>query len=154
MISKSVKNEILKEQAFPHIRMSLEERNFYLSLIRNCKDICDTRNRISGTGRCNIIELKFEKTGDMVRINGVLTIGSDSVHENRCISGFIYRENSSIIVEMNVVRLCSSDKIKEYSVIDKFYLDNEILKRESKYNYTASVSKVSIKSKKLKGRFI
>jgi len=38
---------ILDEQKFPYEGMNIEERNCYLNIIRNCKDICDSQYKVA-----------------------------------------------------------------------------------------------------------
>ena len=56
------KQLILDEQYFPYYNMTLEERNFYLKLLRNCKDICSTEQKVNNQDKCEIVESDEEIT--------------------------------------------------------------------------------------------
>lgn len=55
MIDNELMDRILDEQDFPYENMTLDERNYYLDIIKNCKDICDTDNKADGISTCEII---------------------------------------------------------------------------------------------------
>lgn len=127
---------ILDEQWFPYENMTLEERNRYLNIIKNCKDICDTDNKVDGVKTCELVELHLKKNLNKVSFNGSLTIGTDKQRENRCIEGELFLQNrNTIIVDSKITRLSTNDEHKEYRVYDMFKLQNDVLKRSSVYNY-------------------
>lgn len=140
---------ILDEQIFPYEGMSLEERNYYLNIIRNCKDICDSENKVNLISKCEIVGLYFKKKdNNKINVNGSLKIGN----ENRCIDADIYVEKDSIIVDMLINRLCTKDTNKEYRVLDEFKIENDILKRRSQYNYNMISIFDNIENEEMKGR--
>jgi len=147
-MENDLKKRILDEQLFPYEGMSLEERNYYLNIIRNCKDICDTENQVNNQSRCEIVEMKFKKDKNIINANGSVHIGN----ENRCINSDIYIRENSIIVDMEVIRLCVNVLHKQYRVIDEFKLENDILKRRSRYNYKAKGVFENIENEEMKGR--
>lgn len=123
---------ILDEERFPYKNMSLEERNFYLNIIRKCKDICDTENKVGNKSTCEIVELRLKKENNAVGFNGFLSIDN----ENRCIEGELFlQDKNTIMVDYKITRLSTTDEHKEYRVYDMFKLQNDVLKRSSVYNY-------------------
>ena len=152
-MEKSKLLEIIKdEKKFPYENMSLEERNYYLNIIRNCKDVCDTDNKVDNISKCEIIKLNLKKDGNVVRVDGYLKIGSDKISENRLIVADIYLEENSIIVDMHIDRLCFKGDHKSYTVFEKFILEKEMLKRISKYNYNVEPVSNNIENEEMKGK--
>lgn len=135
--------EILFEEKFPAIGLSKEERDTYLNIIRNCKEILDSEHKIDGEGNCEIIQLYLEKINDTIRFNGDLSIGSKT-HEVRCIDGYIYTEKGSILVDIHIVRVCVDTLFSEYSTVDEFKIVNNRLVRESYYNYDMKKTRIKI----------
>lgn len=123
--------QILDEQKFPYENMSLEERNYFINILSNCKDICDSKYKVDNYSECEIVQLSLKKDGDVINANGFLCIGKNNI-ENRCIDANIYLNSNDILVEMQITRITSED-IVEYTVFDKFTIENDILKRISKY---------------------
>lgn len=148
MTNEELYKRILDEQDFPYMGMTLQDRNYYLNIIRNCKDIADTIHKVGDESKCKILKLSFKKDKNVVSINGFLTIGD----ENRCIDGYIFKEKDSIIVDMHITRLCVNDIHKEYTVLDRFKLENDTLKRRSRYNYEKISYCDDMKDELLKGR--
>lgn len=139
---------LLDEKRFPYEGMSLDERNYYFNIISNCKDICNTENRVNDENKCRIIELHFKKNNSVINVNGSVNIGN----ENRCINADIFINKNSIVVDMLVTRLCVDDKLKEYSVLDEFKLEKGVLKRRSQYNYNMTSIFENIENEEMKGR--
>ena len=128
-MENDLKEKIFDEQRFPYEGMSLEERNYYLNIIRNCKDICNTENQVNNQSRCQIVEMRFKKDKDIVSVNGSVHIGN----ENRCINADIFNTKDSVVVDMLVTRLCIDTEHKEYRVLDEFKIEKGFLKRRSQY---------------------
>lgn len=127
---------LLDEQRFPYENMTLEERNCYLNIIRNCKDICDSENKVDGVNNCKLVELHLKKKLNKVSFNGSLMIGTGKQRENRCIEGELFLQNKNIIiVDYKIIRLNTNDEHKEYRVLDEFKIQKDIVKRRSQYNY-------------------
>lgn len=145
---------ILDEQNFPYIGMTLEQRNYYLNIVRNCKDITDTIHKVGNESKCQILQLSFKKETDSIYINGILTIEDKNLNisENRCIDGYILPYKNSIVVDMHITRLCVSSIHKEYRTLDEFKLEKNILKRKSNYNYERIIYIDNIETDLLKGR--
>lgn len=144
-------NVILDEQKFPYENMSLEERNYYLNIIKNCKDINDSEHKIDGQNQCQILELRFKKMNSQVYINGTLSIGTENIREGRCIDGYILIENNSIIVDYHITRLLENTKPMEYTVLDEFKIVNGRLTRNSYYNYNMKNIETQLDDEMMKG---
>lgn len=122
---------ILDEQSFPYIGMSLEDRDFYLEIIKNCKDICDSENKVNGIGQGQLIEMAFKKNLIQITANGSISMGS----EYRSIEAEIYVRNKAILVDMIVTRLGVDVEHKVYKVSDEFRVKDNKLIRKSRYSY-------------------
>lgn len=126
------KQLILDEQYFPYYNMTLEERNFYLKLLRNCKDICSTEQKVNNQDKCEIVEMSLKKNDE----NDIYAQGSLIINgEVRCIDADIFRDDKKIFIDMHVTRLCNESSKKEYRVLDIFEIQSNKLKRTSEYNY-------------------
>lgn len=127
---------IIEEQYFPYMDMSLEERNFCLSILKNCKDICDTDQKVGNKSKCEIVQMNFKKQNSkLIKAEGSLIIKDNKVCEVRAVEADIYLEKAKVIVDMHINRLCANDKNREYTVLDIFEFENDKLKRTSEYNY-------------------
>ena len=145
-------NALMDEKIFPYEKMTIEERNYYLSIIKSCKDISDSDVKLGIDGKCEIIHLHFIKYDDFIHVNGHVSLGTFPNKENRCVDARIYFKDSKIIVKMEITRLCVNDIHKEYSVIDEFILENDEVKRVSKYDYKRRKITDSIENKQMKRR--
>ena len=142
---------ILDEQLFQYQGMSYEERNFYLNdIIKNCKEISNTVNIVDNNSTCQIVEMRFKKNNDEVYFNGSLSIGS----ENRSVSGIIYEETDSILVDMHITRLCVECDIKEYTVSDEFKIINGNVLRSSLYNASYENTYEIVENDEVKGKLL
>ena len=139
---------ILDQNRFPYILMTKEERDCCLNIIRNCKDICDTENIVDGINKCEIVEMHFRKDNDVISFSGSLSIG----REFRTIEGYLYLEKNKILVDYKIIRLCVETDRKEYTVLDEFKLEKDILKRRSQYNYNMKSLYDEINDETVKGR--
>lgn len=144
-------NSILDEQRFPYEGINLEERNYYLNIIKNCKDIIDSEHKVDGESKSQINELHFKKVNNQVIINGSLIIGSRT-KENRCINGYIFIENNSILVDMHIIRLSNNGAFMEYTVLDEFKIVDGFLRRNSFYNYDMREIEIEINDEIMKGK--
>lgn len=126
------KQLILDEQYFPYYNMTLEERDFYLKLLRNCKDVCSTEQKVNNQDKCEIVEMSLKKNDE----NDIYAQGSLIINgEVRCIDADIFKDDKKIFVDMHVTRLCNESSKKEYRVLDIFEIQSNKLKRTSEYNY-------------------
>lgn len=143
---------IIDEQYFPYVGMSLEQRNYYLNIIKNCKDVCDSENKIYNHGNGIMVAMSLKKEDAIVKFNGTLTFGPEGMHENRCIEGILYLKEKSIIVDYKITRLCVKEEPKEYRVFDEFKLENDVLKRKSLYDYNFKSICDEIDNDEMKGK--
>ena len=152
MIDKKLIDIILDEQDFPYENMTLDERNYYLDIIKNCKDICDTDNKVDGVSTCEIIRARLKKRLNKVNVDGIMHIGK----ENRCINADIYLNPDRIIVDSNITRLIEDENGKAnatiYTVLDEFTIENGKLQRRSQYNYDMKSLYDEIENDEMKGR--
>lgn len=142
----------MDEKIFPYEKMTLEERNYYLSIIKSCKDISDSDKKVRFEGKCEIIYLHFIKHDDFIHVTGFLSLGKFPDKENRCMDAKIHFKENKIIVEMEIARLCVNDINKEYTVTDEFTLENNEVKRVSKYNYKRRKIMGNVENEEMKGR--
>ena len=147
MTDEELLEELLNEQKFPCENMSKEERNYYLNILRNCKDICDSDNKVNGIGKCEILETKLVKKEEFITFNGTMFISN----ENRSISGFIFIKEDSVIVDMQVTRYFDKGH-KSYSTLDEFKLKDSKLIRRSQYNYNMDSIIEEIENEEMKGK--
>lgn len=150
-----MKNEllgkILDENKFSYENMTIEEQNYYLNIVRHCKDICDSSYKVAGEGKCELVALRFKKDNRGVNVDGILTIGNEKLRENRYIDSIIFSVEDSIIVNTCVIGLCAEDKIKEYMILDEFKIENGKLKRTSQYSYDTNYQIVTIEDDLMRG---
>lgn len=143
------KQLILDEQYFPYYNMTLEERNFYLKLLRNCKDICSTEQKVNNQDKCEIVEMSLRKNDE----NDIYAQGSLIINgEVRCIDADIFKDDKKIFVDMHVTRLCNESSKKEYRVLDIFEIQSNKLKRTSEYNYDMKKDTNELSDKEIKER--
>ncbi len=142
-------NTLIDEKKFPYMGMSMDERNYYLNILRNCKELCDSRYCVSNQKKCEIIEMSLKRQGNHIKANGSLTIGSKIEHENRSICADIFIEKDRIIVDMLITRI---NKNIEYRILDEFKIKDDVLKRRSQYNFDMLNTYSSIDNEEMKGR--
>lgn len=142
------KEAILDEQKFPYENMTLEERNYYLNILRDCKDICDSNNKVDSQSKCEIVQLNLKKNDRVINANGFLSIGS----EKRCIDANIFIGKKSIFVDMQITRLLLNGENDVYTVSDEFIVENDNLKRISQYNTNMQSIYDEIENEEMKGR--
>lgn len=143
------KQLILDEQYFPYYNMTLEERNFYLKLLRNCKDICSTEQKVNNQDKCEIVEMSLRKNDE----NDIYAQGSLIINgEVRCIDADIFKDDKKIFVDMHVTRLCNESSKKEYRVLDIFEIQSNKLKRTSEYNYDMKKNTNELSDEEIKER--
>ena len=141
-------NKYKKIQLNPSRNMSLDERDFCLEILNNCKDISDSNQKVDGIGKCEILAMSLEKLNGVIKASGLLSISG----ENRSIEADIFIEDNRIIVDMLVTRLLASDKHIKYRVLDEFKVENGILKRRSQYNYDMENIYDNIENELMKGK--
>ena len=148
MMNNDYTSMILDEQKFPYENMTLDERNFCLKVIRNCKDISNSDHKVNGIGNCEILELEFKKENSYIRANGILTISN----ENRLIDAEIFIEKEHVVVDMLITRLEVKNEINKYRVLDEFTQEKDSVKRKSYYNYNMKDTYSFLNDNFMKGR--
>lgn len=140
---------IIDEQFFRKENMTEEEFMYYFEIIENCKDINDSKYKVNGVGKCEILELHLKKIEpSIIELNGTVYIGK----QNRCINGSIIEREKQTIVEIKVERLLvPEDKI--YNTLDVFEKDDNKIFRTSYYNYKEPTT-IEIENNKTKERLI
>lgn len=125
--------EILLEQYFPYQNMELEERDYYLNLLLNTKDISDSdilKNEDSKSS-FEIVTMSLKKTPEFITFNGAIA----NEEETRMVDGIIIKKGNSYAVISNVYRLNEllEEDEKDYSITDKFTFKGNKLYRKSAY---------------------
>ncbi len=130
--------EVLIEEDFPAEGMSLDERDFCLELISNCKDIKEPEN-IDNIEPGKLVEMHLKKEQSKIHFNGSVHYILKGATENRCINGIVFKHNGNICVDTQVTRLKNLDGAKVYTMFDEFVIKNgNIISRRSHYNYDLS----------------
>lgn len=128
--------------------ISKEEKNYYINIINNCKDICDSDNEVNNERKCKLVSLYFNKENDVITVSGYLKLST----ENRTIYAYIFNKNNKIIVDMQITRLGDIKENKQYTVLDIFTINKKSVKRKSQYNYDMKNLEDVIELEKKKGR--
>ena len=140
---------IIDEQFFRKENMTEEEFMYYFEIIENCKDINDSKFKVNGVGKCEILELHLKKIEpSIIELNGTVYIGK----QNRCINGSIIEREKQTIVEIKVERLLVSED-KTYNTLDVFEKEDNKTFRTSYYNYKEPTT-IEIENNKTKERLI
>ena len=140
---------IIDEQFFRKENMTEEEFMYYFEIIENCKDINDSKYKVNGVGKCEILELHLKKIEpSIIELNGTVYIGK----QNRCINGSIIEREKQTIVEIKVERLLVPED-KTYNTLDVFEKDDNKIFRTSYYNYKEPTT-IEIENNKTKERLI
>ena len=140
---------IIDEQFFRKENMTEEEFMYYFEIIENCKDINDSKFKVNGVGKCEILELHLKKIEpSIIELNGTVYIGK----QNRCINGSIIEREKQTKVEIKVERLLVSED-KTYNTLDVFEKEDNKTFRTSYYNYKEPTT-IEIENNKTKERLI
>ena len=140
---------IIDEQFFRKENMTEEEFMYYFEIIENCKDINDSKYKVNGVGKCEILELHLKKIEpSIIELNGTVYIGK----QNRCINGSIIEREKQTIVEIKVERLLVPED-KTYNTLDVFEKEDSKTFRTSYYNYKEPTT-IEIENNKTKERLI
>jgi hypothetical protein len=94
--------DVIEDQhSFPGENMLKVERDYYLDILRNCKDISDSDNKVDNTGKCELLRFRLKYKGqekNMVNVDGLLYIGNYPTGEGRHINADIYLEEDKVVV--------------------------------------------------------
>ena len=133
---------ILKERYVNYSNMDKREGDYYLEILNNCKDICDSEQVINGQNKCKIVTATIiKKDAQWLTFNCALTLGDEA----RTIYGDIYTKKNSVIVDMHVERILAHDERSIYTVLDRFEIKDDKVTRKSYYNYNMQETKERIK---------
>lgn len=148
MTEEERKKRILEERYFTSENMTYEEKHNYLSVIRCCKDVSSSINKVNGKSKCKLIEmiLKKEPNGT-ITANGPIALDS----ENRWLYATIILNNNSILVNMEITRIMYTGENKVYNVTDEFTLEDGKIIRKSHYNFNSKEFVETFESEKVKG---
>jgi len=148
MTEEERKKRILEEQYFSSKNMTYEEKHNYLSVIKCCKDVLDSINKVDGESKCELVQMALEKQDDgTITANGILALS----HENRHLYARITLNNNSIGVVSEITRIAYEGENKVYYVSDNFTLENGKLRRKSYYNYNQKYYNAKVENQKVKG---
>ena len=137
--------DAIDEQFIKREKMTEEEFEHYYRIIENCKDICDSKYKVDGVGKCEILQLHLKKIDpSIISLYAIVYIGE----ENRIINGNIYNRDKKTVVEMKVERLLAKED-KNYTTLDSFKFKDDQLIRHSYYNYEDETI-IQIENKKIK----
>lgn len=141
------------DEKFPGEGMTCEERDYYLSILEMCKDICDSENKINDIGKCEILRARLIKENDSVKVDGYLYIGEPGKGEGRYLNAEMFFKPDSVVVAMKITRLGGKGQNKEYNVLDHFSLENRKINRRSVYNYdTMKYFNDTVVNQEMKGK--
>ena len=149
MDEEEKRKRILEEQYFTAENMTYEEKHFYLNILKLCKDIINSENKVAGVEKCDFIQIDLKKNTDgSIHANGSVSIS----YENRFIDARIYFSDARIMVIMDVERIAYQGNHKKYQIIDEFRIEDNKLKRKSRYNYNMKEIEEIVENEEMKGR--
>ena len=128
-------DQILTEQNFPYKNLKYDERSFYLNLILNSKELCDSELSLNdkSSSKYELVCLALDNQGSSVKFDGCIA----NEDERRMIYGYITRLSlNKYRVHMTVYRLCDiifEDDDKEYTVDETFKFKDKSVVRCSTY---------------------
>ena len=133
-------NQILSEEFFPYMDMTIEERNFYLNLLLHTKEISDSQNNVSNNSNTsydieylNLVYIlgKKNKENSLIKFEGTIT----NKDENRIIRGRIFKNKNTFTVKTYFYRTSGyiEEDDSDYLVIDEFNISKDKTTRISMY---------------------
>ena len=108
-----IKDELAYELYFRYQNLSKEEGDFYLDVLRRCKEVSDSE--YGNGGAFDIVEMLIAQDEQGVIFNGSMSNGT----ENRFIHGSIANKLVKTYVDLNVERLCDVPE-REFNVLEVF----------------------------------
>jgi hypothetical protein len=139
--------EILIEQYFPYMNMEKEQRDFYINLLLNSKEVTDSEFNLNSysSPQYDLVFISLKNDGKLIRFDGAISNGE----ENKLIEGAIIRRGNKYFVFSNLFRLFElvHDDKKEYDVIDEFrFKDGGVLRKTTYSDKRYFESTVTLKS--------
>ena len=129
----SDEEEVLLEQYYINKGLNKNERDFYINLLLNSKELTESEFNYSSqsSSKYDLVFITLENKGHYVTFYGAISNGE----ENKIIDGSIIKRGNKFLVINNIYRLFEllSDDEKEYNVVDIFRFKNGQLKRNTKY---------------------
>jgi serine/threonine-protein kinase RIO1 len=143
----SKEEEVLIEQLFPCSNMNKEDRNFYLNLIINSKELTDSIYNYTSASptKYDLVFLTLQNEGSIVRFNGAISNGE----ENKMYYGVILNKDDKYYIHSNFYRLFDLvfGSEKEYSSTDQFtFKKNKVERRTIYKNNKSFKAYVNLKS--------
>lgn len=139
-------NEILLEQFITYNHMSADTRDLCMQLILNSKDLQDSVVPLNENSqrKYKVLSMSLDSLGHIIKFNGIVV--NDS--ENRYIDGTIIRKGNEYSLYTNVYRLnpCIDEEEKDYSVYEKFTINEDSILRETMYKPVIGYFKETIPS--------
>lgn len=121
-----IKDELAYELYFRYQNLSKEEGDFYLDVLRRCKEVSDSE--YGPNGSYDIVEMLIARDEQGVIFNGSMSNGT----ENRFIHGSIANKLVKTYVDLNVERLCDVPE-REFNVLEVFNFKHSEVKRDTYY---------------------
>ncbi len=119
-------DELVYESYFRYQNLSKEEGDFYLDVLRRCKEV--SASEYGPNGNYDIVEMLIAKDEQGIIFNGTMSNGS----ENRFIHGCIGNRLVKTYVDLNVERLCDVPE-REFNVLEVFNFKHGEVKRDTYY---------------------
>ena len=114
--------------------ISLEESYFYFQMLRQTKDLSDSKFTLSPdeSTRFEMVFMSLGKDGENITFNGAISNGVES----RCIDGVIKQKGKRHYVLTHVYRMGDKipDDIREYYVYDTFKRIKDKMYQETVYD--------------------
>ena len=127
--------EIQLEQLFSYKNMNKNERDFYINLILNSKELTESEYNYNKNSSpiYDLVFLALENKGNYAVFYGAVSNGE----ENKVIEGSIVKKGKRFFVINNFYRLFElineEEDVKEYNVVDEFAFNSKRLKRKTMY---------------------
>lgn len=127
---KNSNKQILVEEYFPYENMTVEERNFIMTLLCNTKELEDNSDM-------RIVQCIFRKLENgMYKANGMI---ASEISENRGFDAYIDITNNEVSIKSNIVKLLSKDANKEFTEYTNFKkISDDTYHRQTKYSYNST----------------
>jgi len=135
--------KILLEQYAGFRMMEFDEGMGYVNFLLNSYDFTNPLFGIDGFIKNNLVMIDMYPDRDGIYFSGAFSVDKENGHENRSITGHIYKTKKDLLIEMDVYRLGLSDedKTREYSFTEMFRRnkDGESFQRYTSYKSTNGI---------------